>query len=161
MIEHAQDNADDEPHLARMAAGDGSSAGTHGGVVRFVDDVVTLAELQGNLAVLNGKEALRKATFPSGVLLFCFMFIASSVPVALLGVASLLAAALGIAQGWALLATAGMTCALAGPAAVYAMARLRRCLDGFRASREELSRNLAWLHTVLDGPAHESPRRPP
>ncbi len=73
----------------------------------------------------------------------------AGVTLALFGSAILLASALKIHQGWAMILTAGVAMALAGLAAVVGIRRLRSTSDSFRPSREELKRNLTWLRAVL------------
>jgi Putative Actinobacterial Holin-X, holin superfamily III len=111
--------------------------------------VVTLAELQANLAARNLEETARMATMPIGLIVLSVTVLAAAVTVALIGSALLVASALKIHQGWAMILTAGVATALAGPAAVLGLGRLRSSFDSFRPSREELRRNLTWLRAVL------------
>ena len=73
----------------------------------------------------------------------------ASVPVALVGAGWLLASALKIHQGWAMLLTAGAATALGGLAAGLGGRRLSHSFDSFRRSRKQLTLNLAWVRTVL------------
>jgi hypothetical protein len=87
--------------------------------------------------------------------------VAASVPVALLGAGCLLASALKIHQGWAMLLTAGAAMALGGPEAGLGGMRLRHGFDSFRRSHKQLLLNLAWVRTVLvtSARARPHPRR--
>ena len=75
--------------------------------------------------------------------------IMASVPVALFAAGWLLALALKIHQGWAMLLTAGAAMALGGLVAGLGGMRLRHSFDSFRRSRKQLWLNLAWVRTVL------------
>ena len=75
--------------------------------------------------------------------------IVASVPVALLGAGWLIASALKIHQGWAMLLTAGVAIVLGGLVAGLAGMRLSHSFDSFRRSRKQLWLNLAWVRTVL------------
>jgi hypothetical protein len=79
----------------------------------------------------------------------------------LVGSGMLLASALQIHQGWAMMLTIVAAMALAAAAAVLGMARLRSSIESFRPAREELNRNLTWLRAVLvaRGRSHTTPNR--
>jgi hypothetical protein len=141
------------------AAADDSGNGSHlhDGVAEFLDDAVTLAELQVKLASLNLEEAAWKATGPIGLVALGLTVFAASLIVALTGVGLQLAAALNIHQGSALILTARVAVAVAGLLVPFEVRRLRSSLDSLRRSREELKRNLTWLQTVLH--AHGFRRR--
>jgi uncharacterized membrane protein YqjE len=149
--DHAAPTADGAARAART----GAAPGAQGGVARFTSDVVALAELQVRLAAVNTGEALANARAPIAVIGFAGLMFTAAVTVALLGAATLLSSALAIAQGWAMVGVAFAAGALAAPAALLACARLQRCIASFRGSREELERNLSWLHAVLDTAATE------
>lgn len=120
-----------------------------GSLSEFGNDVATLAELQVKLAELDAKEAAERALLPLGVTLAGLAVLVSSLPVILLGVAALLAAALHIAQGWAMLIVGGAALAAAAVAVAVAGQRLGRSFETFRRSGDELARNIAWIRTVL------------
>jgi hypothetical protein len=141
------DQASVRDGAAAHASSHGADADT--GVAKFLNDVGTLAELQANLAALNFEEAVRKATVPIGLIVLNLTVLAAGVTVALIGSAWLLASALRIHPGWAMIMTAGVAVAVAGLAAMFGMGRLRSSRDSFRPSREELRRNLIWLRAVL------------
>jgi hypothetical protein len=146
----------------RVAAGvPGSSSVGFDGVAEFVDDMASLAELQAKLAAVDFREAARKSAIPIALTVAGLAVIVASVPVALLGAAWLLATALKIHQGWAMLLTAGASIAVAGLVAVLAGMRLRHSFDSFRRSRKQLWLNLAWVRTVLvtSASARLRPRR--
>ena len=80
----------------------------------------------------------------------------AAVPVILLGIADLLARAMGIAPGWTMLMTGIGALVLMGLILYLSVHELIRSLNPLRRSHEELVRNLAWLRTVLvysDDPA--------
>jgi len=131
-----------------------------GGIAEFGNDIATLAELQAKLAVIDLKECVELAVWPLAVIVGGFIFILGALPVALFGAAELVAAALKISHGWALLLTSGVVMGVAGLAMVISVLRLRPNLSQcFRRSREELNRNISWIRTVLLYSGRTPPRR--
>ena len=142
--------ADQASVNGRAAAGvPGSSSVGFDGVAEFVDDLASLAELQAKLLGVDLRDAVRKSAIPLVLTGGGLAVIVASVPVALLGAGWLLATALKIHQGWAMLITAGAAIALGGLVAGLAGMRLRHSCDSFRRSRKQLWLNLAWARTVL------------
>ena len=131
------------------------------GVAEFVDDLASLAELQARLAAVDFRDAARKSAVPIVLTVVGLTVVVASVPVALIGTGWLLASALKIHQGWAVLLTAGAAIALGGLAAGLGAMRLRHSLYSFRRSRKQLWLNLAWVRTVLvtSASARLHPRR--
>ena len=124
--------------------------GVVGNIAEFGHDVLTLAELQTQLAVIDLKEGAGHAIVPAVVLVVAAVLSLSCVPVALIGAAVLLARLLGPGNaGWAYLIVAGVALVLAGLAAAIAAIRLGHSFESFRRTREEMTRNLNWIRTVL------------
>jgi len=130
-----------------------------GGIAEFGNDVATLAELQVKLFAFDLKASVDRALFPLIVSVAGLLILVGSVPVVLIGVAQLLAMAMGIHLGWALLLVGLVT--LVGAAAVAAIAatQFSGSFESFRRSREELVRNLSWIRTVLTHSGRSVPRR--
>jgi len=140
--------------------GNGSPEGrVVGGIADFGNDVATLAELQGKLALFDLKEFLGRALIPLALAVIGLFFVLGAVPVVLLGTAELLARALNLKAGEAMLLTGGSVLVLAGAVIVVAALRIRPSFASFNRSREELSRNLAWIRTVLLYSGLSVPRR--
>jgi Putative Actinobacterial Holin-X, holin superfamily III len=137
----------------------GSSTAEFEGVAEFVDDLASLAELQAKLAALDFKDSARKSEIPVVLTMVGLAVIVASVPVALLGAGWLLASALKIHQGWAMLLTASAAAAVGGLVAVLAGRRLSHSFDSFRRSHKQLMLNLAWVRTVLVTSARPHARR--
>ncbi len=127
----------------------GSSSAQFDGVSEFVDDVASLAELQARLAVVDLRDALRKSAVPIVLCVVGLVVGAAGVLVALLGAGWLLASALKIHQGWAMLLTAGAAMALGGLLAGWGGLQLCHGFESFRRTRKQLLLNLAWIRTVL------------
>jgi hypothetical protein len=89
-----------------------SSSAEFESVAEFVDDLASLAELQAKLAAADFKDAARKSVIPIMLTVVGLTVVVASVPVAFLGAGWLLASALKIHQGWAMLLTAGTATAL-------------------------------------------------
>jgi len=120
-----------------------------GGITGFGSDIATLAELQAQLAAADLKESLQKAILPLTLLVAGVICVIGALPIALLGVASLLAAALKISAAWAMLMTGGVVMGVALIVMALSALRIGPSFSSFRRSREELTRNLAWIRTVL------------
>ena len=87
--------------------------GVVGNITEFGNDVMTLIELQAQLAALDFKEAMARATIPLILIVVGAALLLASLPVALLGIAWLLATALSMSIGWAALLTAAVTAVVA------------------------------------------------
>ncbi|MFO0909368.1 MAG: phage holin family protein [Isosphaeraceae bacterium] len=142
---------------AERASSNGN--GVVGGLTDFGNDVFTLAELQARLVVLDLKECVSRATVPSIVLVGAVMLALGAVPVALLGIAELLATTLGIRAGWAMLLVAFSAILLAGVVLAAFSRRLTGSVQSFRRSTEEFVRNIAWIRTVVLHSGRGTPNR--
>ncbi len=143
-----------------QANGNGSrSNGVLGSLTEFGNDVATLAELQAKLAALDFQESSARAKLPLGLLAGGLALLTASLPVLLLGAAALLAEALHIREGWASLIVGGAALATAVALVAVGAPRLSASFESFRRSREELTRNLSWMRTVLLYSGRSVPRR--
>lgn len=127
----------------------GSSESVVGSIAGFGNDVANLAELQLRLAALDFKESAGRARLPLVLVGAGLVILLGSVPVAIGGLALLVAERFSISHGWALLLTAGATMLLTGLVVALAGLRLGSSLESFRRSRDELVRNVSWIRTVL------------
>ncbi len=132
--------------------------GVVGNITEFGNDVMTLVELQAQLATLDFKAAMARATIPLVLVAVGLALLLASLPVALLGIGALVASALSISIGWATLLTAVVAAIVAVVVAVVALGRFLGSLDSFRNSREELVRNISWLRTVVVHSGRSIPR---
>ncbi len=132
-----------------------------GNVAEFGHDLATLGELQAKLAVIDLKETLGRALVPAALAGAGVLLLAASLPVALLGVAELLASGLNLIPGVAMLLTALGALVLAGILAFLALPALKRSFASLERSRDELTRNVSWIKTVLSysgrGPSRQKP----
>ena len=129
--------------------GNGNANGVVGSITEFTNDLFTLAELQAKLAEADFQEAVSRALTPLAVTVVGALVILAGIPVALLGVAGLLATALAISPGLAMLLTALVVMAVCGILIAVFLGKLKRSLNPLRRSREELIRNLSWVRTVI------------
>jgi hypothetical protein len=130
-----------------------------GGIAEFGNDIATLAELQARLAVHDLKKCLHKLMVPAGLVGAGLFAVIGALPVLLLGVAGLLASALKISPAAASLLTGGVVLVVALGTIAVAGWRIPASFSSFRQSREELTRNLAWIRTVLLYSGRDVPRR--
>jgi hypothetical protein len=130
-----------------------------GGITEFGNDIANLAELQARLALIDLRDCLQKALVPVALVGAGLIALIGALPVALLGLAGLLASALKISQAAAQLLTGGVALAVALGTVAAAALRIGPTFQSFRRSREELTRNLAWIRTVLLYSGRDLPRR--
>jgi hypothetical protein len=133
--------------------------GVLGNLADFGSDIATLAELQAKLAALDLKESAGKAAVPAGLLASAGVLALGSLPVGLLGIAELLVTYAGLGRGWAYLATALAVTVIAVALALVGLPRIKTSFESFRRSREELTRNVAWIKTVLAQSGRYTPQR--
>jgi hypothetical protein len=141
-------------------AGNGSRAGSVvSNIADLSSDVATLVELQARLAAIELKDNTRRASAPAAWMAVASSLLLASLPVVLIGASELLATALNLTQrGWAYLIVAAAASVIGVVVAVLAWRRLVSGFDGFRRSREELTRNIAWIRTVLVYSGRPAPR---
>ena len=138
---------------ASMSRGNGSRVTSPVGMITniadFGNDITTLAELQAKLTVHDAKECVSKASVPVAVLVVSAAMALGCLPVLLFGLADLLASAGKLSIGVSCLIVVAITMPLVGLVAYFAFRGLTSSLGSFRRSREELTRNLSWIRTVL------------
>lgn len=123
--------------------------GIVGNVTEFGGNLLTLAELQGRLAVYDAQESVGRAVLPVALTVAGAVLAVSSLPVLLIAGGYLLAEATGWSMGLALLAVGGGALVLGGLLAFLFGRRIGASFESFRRSRDEFGRNLAWIKTVL------------
>jgi len=140
------------PSDTSAGSGQGNASGP-GDVVSNVaslgEDLLSLGELQARLAAIELKQNIQAVQFGSAVIAGGAVLGMAGLPIALAGIAELLVSYAGLGRGWALIAVAVATFAIAGTCVAMAVARLRSADVGFPMSREELTRNVNWVRTVL------------
>ena len=140
------------------------------GVSEFLDDLVSLAELQLELTFVDFTKNARKAALPLALTLSSLTVTAATVPLLLHGLSLLIATWLNIQQGWAALLVATGTAALALPAAGFGVvclsaastvSALRRGaqtqprLDTQSAHRSKTLAPSAWRDSLIGGSRNE------
>lgn len=123
--------------------------GVLGNLTNFGGDIASLAELQAKLTAADLKEGAGKAALPAAGLAVALLLVSASLPVLLFGIAELLAPALGLSRGLTLVLTAVAALVIGGVVGVLGAWRLGKSFVSLRRSREELTRNIAWIKTVL------------
>lgn len=126
------------------------------GVRSLAHDAIELAELQGQLLVLDAKIASRQAWIGLALVVVAACLLLGAMPVALYALAELFVAQLEWPRAAALATSAAIGLALSAIAVAAAWRRLKVALASLRRSREELSRNVAWIKSNLrrDAPTH-------
>jgi hypothetical protein len=139
-------NGDDTAPLSRSSSRVDSVVGN---VAGFGENVLTLAELQTRLAVLELRENVQAATRAGRLLLAGFVLAMASVPIALVATSELLISELGFKRGYAYLVVAGASGVIAGLCLLVGRLWVHREWLGFPLSGEELTRNLNWIRAIL------------
>jgi uncharacterized membrane protein YqjE len=116
----------------------------------FVHDVITLAELQARLVAVDAGEARARAIRPLILGVVGIVLLLASFPVALLGLAWLLAES-GLVLWAALLIAAAAGVIVSGLLGWLAWRTIRTTFTVFRRSGDEFSQNLGWIKSVLRG----------
>jgi len=130
--------------------GNGSPEGqVVGGIAEFGNDLTTLAELQIKLGLIDTKECLEKALYPIGFVFAGLILAIGAVPVAILGIAQVVASAFRLSTGASMILTAMTVILLSAVIIAMALRNIGPSLSVFRRSREEFDRNLNWVRTVL------------
>lgn len=152
-----------------MSVRNGSSAPTHpngasngrsqfppGAVARDIGslahDAIELSELQFDLFKIELRQAVLGLFGPLILFFVAGMTVLASLPLLLFFIANGLIEWAGWEGGyapWAYLAAFGIGALLAGIVGVVGWNILKRKLNLFRTSREELSRNIEWMKSAL------------
>jgi hypothetical protein len=134
----------------------GSTLPPHGvakGMGELMHDIVSLAELQFELFRIDCREGLRRMLVPVALLLFAGIVAAGTVPVALIAIAEFLTQVAGLSRPAAFFIAALSGLIVAVAAGVLGWFSLRGVVRVFARSREELTRNMAWIKQALQRPA--------
>jgi hypothetical protein len=141
------------PEGAGSAPRDGEervrSEGVVNNVAEFGEGLLTLAELQARLAVVELRQNVAAAKAGGSIILAGGALALASLALVLVGLAELLVSELGMKRGYALLAVAGAGLVTAGACIALAARHFQGRSIGFPVSGEELARNLNWVKTVL------------
>jgi hypothetical protein len=119
------------------------------GMGELTNDIVSLAELQFELFRIDCREGIKRMLIPGALLLFAGIVAVGTVPIALMLIAGLLTQAAGLsrAAAFSIAALSGFIVAVA--IGVVGWSCLRGVVRVFERSREELTRNMAWIKHAL------------
>lgn len=124
-------------------------SGFAGQAANVLGDLIELGELQSRLAKADAHAAAKKMTRPVAALLVGVCAALASLPVLAMGCASCLAAFTEL-NAWQSQLLVGILVAVIAAVTVYLSVRaIRRSVLQFERSATELSKNLAWLKSVL------------
>lgn len=137
--------------------GRGQKAGTalRSNVGDFAHDILTLSELQGRLLLVDLKEARTRALRPLALGVVGAVLLLASFPVAMFGLAELLALT-GLPTWAALLISAAVGVVISGLLGWLAWRTIRSTFTVFSRSRDEFSQNLTWIKSALRSGTHPS-----
>ena len=130
---------------------------------QILHDMLTLAQLQGQLFALDARESLVKLQWPVVALAGAALLAVCAVPIALVGIALLLIDVAHFSRLAAFWITFLFTVFVAASLAGYAIAWLRKPPGLFQCSREELANNIERVKEMLhrSGPSASSGFRRP
>jgi uncharacterized membrane protein YqjE len=120
-----------------------------GSVSELAHDVIELSELQAKLFALDLKRSSQRTRTVLILAIVGLCILLGTIPVALLALAHLLIEQLGWAQSAALGVAALVGLGLAAILVGIAWAMIKSGLLSLQRSREELSRNIEWLKSML------------
>lgn len=112
-------------------------------------DIVSLAELQWQLAMADLTVAKQAAAAETMKLVAVLGLVIGGTPLLLFGVAELLVEQLGWSRGLTYLGVAVVALGLAGMIGMNVINALSKCGASFDRSKFELNQNLAWLKSVI------------
>lgn len=133
--------------------------GVVGSLAEFGGSIITLAELQARLTACELRACAHRATAPAIALAVAVAVVIGSLPVALTGLADWVAIWCDLTPATALLATGGGAIVVGAALAVAGVFGVRKSFGCVKRSREELSRNVAWVKAVIAQPRHMWARR--
>ena len=112
-------------------------------------DMLELAELQAKLAKADTLSASKAATQPTGLLIVGACGALASLPIVLLGIASMVDA-LTVLNAWQSQLLVGLLAATLAIIVVFvAVRQLRRLTLQFKRTAEVLAKNIAWAKVVV------------
>ncbi len=124
-----------------------------------VQDLVVLAELQGQLFRNDARESMDRIARPVGVLAASALLLAAAVLILLIAISEgLVAAGVPRAGAYAIVAIVGL--AVAWGMALWAWRQFRQLPRPFAHSQEELVRNIAWIKSTLENNMAGKPHQP-
>lgn len=112
-------------------------------------DIVSLAELHGQLLSLDIKQTVRQAAAPTVLLVLGLALLMAMLPVLLMAVAYAFIEGLGWPHWAGFLLAAGIGLLVGGGLAAVAYVLYRSSLTGLERTRKELADNLRWLKDSL------------
>ena len=141
-------------HQTKVSEQNGSPERASKGMARdvgeFAHDVLTLAELQGQLFVADVQECGRRVLVP-GLVLLCGVALAlASFPIALVALALLVIQVFATSYAAAFLIAAAVGASLSALVCVIAWLQVRKRVTVLARSQQELVRNLRWIKKVLE-----------
>ena len=123
-------------------------------------DIVSLAELQFGLFRNDCREGLKGLLIPVAMLLAAGIVALTTMPIALLLIAELLAQVAGLSRAAALSIAVLSGFIAAAALGVVGWSHIRGVGRVFEHSREELARNMTWIKDALKRPAPMEPQQP-
>jgi hypothetical protein len=130
------------------------------GMGELMHDIVSLAELQFELFRSDCREGLKRMLIPVALLLAAGIVAAGTVPIALILVAEFLAQAAGLSRAAAFSIAAIGGFIVAAAIGLAGWSHIRGVVRVFERSREELTRNMAWIKHTLKRPAPIESKQP-
>lgn len=123
--------------------------GVRRSLASLASDVVTLAELQGQLLLFDARESARRTAQPAGLLVGGVVAAFAAVLLLLTGIAFVLDETTALSTGWALLLVAVATLLVAAMLLYFGWKHLQTTFHVFDRSRNEFVENLNALKSAL------------
>ena len=142
----------------------GSTRSTPNGLAKnmgkLTHDIVSLAEFQFELFRSDCREGFKRMLVPIAMLLVAGTVAVGTVPIALILIAELLVQSAGLSRAAAFSIAALSSFIVAVAMAVVGWSYMRGVVRVFERSREELTRNIAWIKHALKRPAPIESQQP-
>ena len=128
------------------------------GAREFSADLVSLAELQWQLALADLAIAKQEALAQTMKLVMVLGLAIGGTPLLLFGVAELLVEYAGWFRGWTYLGVAAIALGIAGVVGMSVVKKLSQCGASFARSKFELNQNITWLKKALTRKSEPTPQ---
>lgn len=137
---------------------DETAAAVSGNVANLASDLLSLAELQAKLAVLDVRESTAQAVVPASVVTGGVCLLLGTIPVFLLGLSGALADSGLLSPVAAQLMVSVIAIATAAVCIWFGFQQVKRSLNVLNRSREEFEANLRWIKKAIQQSSPKSSR---
>ena len=125
------------------------AAGVGRNVAGLTHDLISLAELQTQLVMVDVREGTAKCLLPIALMVGAVLLALGTMPVVLLGIGWALVNLAGFSEGGAFLLVSVLALAVAAGSGWWSVRKLQSAWSVLSRSRQELSENIRWIKRAL------------